>query len=632
MRQSPLANVVAITPRLARAAVLVCFCAPAILLGGRPATAAAPPLDLYTIMADEPTLTALEEQGYELVNVRKTAMGLEAQIVLDPDTVVDLSSAGLQPELWRDADGLTFNQQANRQLQEGYTVWRSYDEPGGIRDEIEALAAQRSDIVKLVPIGTSVEDRTILALKVTADANITPDGSRPAVLYSSMQHAREWISVEVTRRLLHHLINEYDTDSEVQTLLQNTEAWFVIVANPDGYQFTFTENRRMWRKNMRDNNGDGQIGVGDGVDLNRNFDTHWNYDSLGSSGNPASDTYRGTEPASEPETIAMQNLLTRVPFAFQVNYHSYANLLLYPMGWQESTPSVDDPIFQALSGTRDKPAIPNFVPMVSAGLYITNGETCDYSYATHGTLCWTPELSDGGSGQGFAFPDDEDIVAQEFVDNLPFAMDILRSAQTPASPVSHLGNEVPQMVVRPFQFSYGSPQLVEVNAARTLGDVRLVYRINDSAPVTAATEEWSGGERYGVEGSAHFHVLRGEVTGALPGDSVTVWFEAVDSATDSARGYHCAVHLRADRAFESTGARRGGRRLHWQRTCLLQARRTDISAHLPRGASRHRRDSRRVRRRCPRAYSPIRTWCARALRRGDLVHRRRFRHSGARYG
>ena len=54
----------------------------------------------------------------------------------------------------------------------------------------------------------------------------------------------------------------------VRKLLQTTELWFVLVANPDGYQYTF-DHERLWRKNLRSNNGDGQTQVGDGVDPNQ---------------------------------------------------------------------------------------------------------------------------------------------------------------------------------------------------------------------------------------------------------------------------------------------------------------------------------------------------------------------------
>ena len=83
-------------------------------------------------------------------------------------------------------------------------------------------------------------------------------------------------------------------------------------ANPDGYQYTFDVDR-LWRKNLRDNNGDGEITPGDGVDLNRNYPEHWNYDDEGSSSTFASETYRGPAPVSEPETQADNALFDMLP-------------------------------------------------------------------------------------------------------------------------------------------------------------------------------------------------------------------------------------------------------------------------------------------------------------------------------
>jgi hypothetical protein len=82
-------------------------------------------------------------------------------------------------------------------------------------------------------------------------------------------------------RLSKYLTSMYGSDPQVTHLLDTTEVWVVPVANPDGYQYTFT-TERLWRKNLRDNNGDGQIQIGDGVDLNRNFDSHWGYENEGS--------------------------------------------------------------------------------------------------------------------------------------------------------------------------------------------------------------------------------------------------------------------------------------------------------------------------------------------------------------
>jgi murein tripeptide amidase MpaA len=99
--------------------------------------------------------------------------------------------------------------------------------------------------------------------------------------------------------LQHFIARWRANDKEIKDVLQRTELWFVISANPDGYQYSF-DDERLWRKNLRDNNGDGQIAIGDGVDPNRNFNDHWGYDDEGSSPDPADDTFRGPGPASEP--------------------------------------------------------------------------------------------------------------------------------------------------------------------------------------------------------------------------------------------------------------------------------------------------------------------------------------------
>ena len=54
--------------------------------------------------------------------------------------------------------------------------------------------------MKLEVLGRTGQGREIIAVKLTQGASDTPDGTRPAVLYSATQHAREWISTEVNRK------------------------------------------------------------------------------------------------------------------------------------------------------------------------------------------------------------------------------------------------------------------------------------------------------------------------------------------------------------------------------------------------------------------------------------------------
>ena len=511
--------------------------------------AGADELEMYKAKLDDQELNELLAGGYDVASVERRADTTTAELVLTDAQRARLRRDGIATELLRDAQGLTATQRAAKQARGGYEVYRDYDSEGGIRDELYAFAERYPDIAELRVVGTTTEGREIIAIRMTDDVEKTGVGERPAVLYQGTTHAREWISTEVTRRLMKWFAKPKGRGSGIaQRMLERRELWFVPVVNPDGYQYTFDEER-LWRKNLRDNDENGEITVGDGVDLNRNYPEHWNYDDEGSSTDPASDTYRGPSAGSEPETQSNMGLFDQVDFASAISYHSYGRLMLYPEGWQVQTPARDDPIYIALSGTDAEPAIRGFDPDVSAELYTTNGEFTDWAHGVEDVLAWTVELSEGCGGCEFVFPDDERKVAREFEKNIPFALDLARSAAHPEDPKSHLGNEVepfyletvgadPERANNPlsdlrFRHSYGDPQPVEVLASRELGDVTLHYRINDGDEQTAPTTEWDGGETFGDRYNTYYHLMRGEVTGTDPGDSVEVWFEGGGERSES---------------------------------------------------------------------------------------------------
>jgi Zinc carboxypeptidase/Immune inhibitor A peptidase M6 len=533
------------------ARVATIIAAAALTLASAPMAAgqARDALQQYTLEGKSEVIGAAT-RGVELAGIRRTSDGIRAQAVLDRSQLAKLRASGVSVKLTRNGKGQTVQEQARLQAAAGFNVWRSWDEAGGIRDELRTIARNNPQLVKLEVLGRTHQGRELIALKVTQSAREVPDGSRPAVLYSSTQHAREWISTEVNRRLLRHFIDRWRAnDREIRRLLKDTELWFVVVANPDGYQYTF-DHERLWRKNLRDNNGDGQITAGDGVDPNRNFAEHWGYDDEGSSNDPADETYRGPSAGSEPETKAMAGLINRVKPKFQSNFHSFGEWLLYPQGWQIGTLDADNPIYVALGGTDANSAIPGFNPGQSADtLYVTNGETTDYAESAAGTIAYTPELGEGTPGAGFVFPDDEALIQAEFVKMRPFSLGLARSARTPADPVSPVGINVKpfyldqddidpqngQQSLFDFKFavSYGDPQEVRVLAKRSLGPVTLRYQINGGAVQTGPTTEWNGDKTYGPGNDVYYHVMRGTVTGTSPGDSVKVWFTGGGATSDS---------------------------------------------------------------------------------------------------
>ncbi|WP_231123569.1 M14 family metallopeptidase [Nocardioides sambongensis] len=376
------------------------------MLAGTPAGAAPPGngsgdrMEVYTGLVAADQLEEILDLGVDRhdVEVTRSPAGqaedaeksqVRVEAILSGSQVRRLEARGIELAPKR-VGGLTTTQRATRAEANGYEVWRPYSGRGGLEREFRTLAQRNRQITKLVSIGRTVQGQDIVALKVTKNARRTKDGRRPTVVYLSAQHAREWITPEMTRRLANYVIDGYYEDRSIRALLKSTELWFVPVANPDGYDFTFEPGQRLWRKNLRDNNGDGQIAPGDGVDLNRNWPTKWGYDNEGSSPNPGSETYRGPGPASEPETKALDRFMRRISPEFFVNYHSAAELLLYGTGWQVATPTPDDVIYEAMAGDDEEPAIPGYDPDISAELYTTNGDTDTDLTERYGVLGFTP--------------------------------------------------------------------------------------------------------------------------------------------------------------------------------------------------------------------------------------------------
>ncbi|MFJ8935325.1 M14 family zinc carboxypeptidase [Streptomyces sp. NPDC102365] len=424
----------------------------------------------------------------------------------------------------------------------GDGVFRPYSGAGNLKEEIVRTGQQNPNLTKVVSIGKTLQGQDILALKLSKGAKKTKDGAKPATLYMSNQHAREWITPEMTRRLMHYYLDNYGKDQRVTKLVDSTELWFVLSANPDGYDWTFKpEGDRQWRKNLRDVNGDGALTVGDGVDLNRNFAYKWGYDDEGSSPYPTNQTYRGASPGSEPETKAIDAFEKRIGFEYGINYHSAAELLLYGVGWQVATPSPDDVLYKSLAGTPENSAIPGYRPQVSSELYTTNGEADGHASNVNGTAMFTPEMSTcqtvsnlypddpwnaADCASVFTFPDDEKLIQDEFVKNIPFALSVAESAAKPDQPKSSVGIGAPDFTPAPFTTSYsrGADQEVSVVARRSVRDKELKYRVNNGRTKDQDLRAWKGGETYGGEDNLYFDEYRAKVRDGAPGDKVEVWF------------------------------------------------------------------------------------------------------------
>jgi hypothetical protein len=198
--------------------------------------------------------------------------------------------------------------------------YHTYDEIGWILDE---LATRHSDVCRLEQVGTSVQGRVLWALKISD--NVDADEEEPVVYIEGGIHGSEWLATEVSLRIAAHLCQGYSTDPEVAGRVDELEIWVIPLANPDGHvrvegkEFIHAEIVK-GRKNAAELDGTDCVGV----NLNRNFDYHW---QEGGSTDPCDHQYRGPAPFSEPEAQALRDLCLANPPAIALHYHTWGELI-----------------------------------------------------------------------------------------------------------------------------------------------------------------------------------------------------------------------------------------------------------------------------------------------------------------
>ncbi len=266
---------------------------------------------------------------------------------------------------------------------------------------LDSLAALRPDLASIITVGTSIEGRTIRALRITSPVG----ANKPAVIFNGCQHAREWIATMVPTFIADTLVRDYGSDPRITALLDSTEFYIVPVANPDGFEFTYAPEPvgyRMWRKNRRDSGG-GNFGV----DLNRNWGVDWG-GPHSTSTNPASDSYIGTSAFSEPETAALRDfMLARPNLVAHIDFHSYGQLVLHTWGHTNTENADYDVISRAATAANlDIAGVHNSFYQNGWGgslLYLVSGVMRDWTYGDRGMLSYTIELRDRGA-DGFLLP------------------------------------------------------------------------------------------------------------------------------------------------------------------------------------------------------------------------------------
>jgi hypothetical protein len=221
-------------------------------------------------------------------------------------------------------------------------------------------------------------------LKLAVKNDQEKDG-RPAILFNSMHHAREVMTPEVAIDIIDYLLLNYASNSKVEHWLTDFQIWVVPMLNVDGNNKVWSGDS-MWRKNARG---------GYGVDINRNYPYKWG-GCNGSSGSRSSDTYRGESAGSEPETQTLMNLVSQLKPVFNISFHSYSEMVLYPYGCQgQKTPQ--HTLIASLGEQMGK-SIGYIYGTPWEILYGVDGGDVDWMFATHQVIPYVIEVSSRSEG------------------------------------------------------------------------------------------------------------------------------------------------------------------------------------------------------------------------------------------
>lgn len=248
------------------------------------------------------------------------------------------------------------------------------------------LASRYPDLVRVEDIGDTWQKTAgqgghdILALRIGSTKGAA---DKPATVWLGSTHPTETANPELLMRWATKTLGAYGTDPDATALLDGREINIVPIFNADGHEMveegyrTGDHGMQSKRKNTRPPHG---------VDLNRNFDFEW--DGVGSSPDPRSSRYRGTHPASEPETQAVQGFLERVRPSVFIDWHSPGKSVLYPWGWkQEKAPHHEQ--LSAIAGQFAR--LSGYEPMQAVDYSTSRGTTEDYAYGRLGAMAFTIE-------------------------------------------------------------------------------------------------------------------------------------------------------------------------------------------------------------------------------------------------
>ena len=236
--------------------------------------------------------------------------------------------------------------------------------------DVNAWADDHPDIVDLTIAGQTELGKNLWVVRISDWSNDTkPDGTAKDIVYiDGGHHGNEHLGTELAFLVAEFYIEGWAAgEQEAIDVLTTTEFHILIMLNADGNDL---DSR--WNINQ--------------VDLNRNYDHHWNEQD---------ETQPGSGPFSEAETTANANYMnTVVPDAdLYITMHTGVWIMLHPWGYIPDQP-IDWELYHFIRD--DVHANISDIPIRNAneGLYPNSGTSRDYGYGIMGYPTFTFETDD----------------------------------------------------------------------------------------------------------------------------------------------------------------------------------------------------------------------------------------------
>ncbi|XP_073824116.1 zinc carboxypeptidase A 1-like [Musca autumnalis] len=288
--------------------------------------------------------------------------------------------------------------------------WEQYYELDDTYRWLQQLAVQYPGVVTLIEGGKTYQGRSILGVKISKSKT-----TKPGIFVEAGIHAREWIAPATATYLINQLLTS--NVESVRNIAENYD-WYVFPhANPDGYVYTHTTDR-LWRKTRT------PYGSCFGADPNRNWGFQWN--TVGSSNNPCSDTYAGPSAFSEIETRSLSEYIASLKgkIFLYISFHAYSQFLLYPYGHTASLPANAKDLKQvfdvSVAAINKRYGTKYTGGNIYDAIYPASGASVDWAYENVGTkMSFCYELRPSSSSVGFKLPASQIIpTGEETVDSI----------------------------------------------------------------------------------------------------------------------------------------------------------------------------------------------------------------------